>query len=118
MTSLNKSTSVMVRCIIHVIIAFDSVVLRVVAILSCTGAVKAMDLSNVRIVFVDDESANRRLGQRLCKRLGIPLENVLMLEDGRMHRVPFLPADSVSVQPENRSCYPTTPWQALRRPSS
>ena len=39
-------------------------------------------ISQFRVVFVDDEAANCRLGVRLLGRLGIPAENVTVLTDG------------------------------------
>ena len=39
-------------------------------------------LGQVKIVFVDDEAANRRLGQRMLAKLGVPPSNVTVLSDG------------------------------------
>jgi CheY-like chemotaxis protein len=46
------------------------------------SSVTKLVLATVRIAFVDDEAANRRIGDRLCRRLGIPPENIVMLTDG------------------------------------
>ncbi len=39
-------------------------------------------LSSLRVVFVDDEGANCRLGLRLLQRLGVARENVVFLANG------------------------------------
>ncbi len=39
-------------------------------------------LSTFRVCFVDDESANCRLGLRMLARLGVPSQNIIVLADG------------------------------------
>jgi hypothetical protein len=43
---------------------------------------RTVDLTSFRVVFVDDEEANCRIGQRLCGRLGIPSSNIVVLHNG------------------------------------
>ena len=42
----------------------------------------AVDWSATRVVFVEDEPANCRLGLRLLAKLGVPAANVTVLADG------------------------------------
>ncbi len=35
-----------------------------------------------RVLFVDDDAANRRIGQRLLNKIGIPNQNISMAVDG------------------------------------
>ena len=44
----------------------------------------AARFSNFRIAFVDDETANCRLGVRMLGRLGIPAKNIVILSDGTL----------------------------------
>jgi hypothetical protein len=41
-----------------------------------------LDVSSRRVVFVDDEPANCRLGLRMLSKLGIPRENITVLANG------------------------------------
>ncbi len=47
-----------------------------------TGTRANCDIATVRVAFVDDEVANRRLGLRFLARLGVSSANVTMLRDG------------------------------------
>ena len=47
------------------------------------SSVPVKALADLRVVFVDDEGANCRLGLRLLAKLGIPAANVTVLHDGR-----------------------------------
>ena len=43
-------------------------------------------MSSRRVVFVDDEPANCRLGLRMLSKLGIPRENITVLANGAWRR--------------------------------
>jgi hypothetical protein len=45
-----------------------------------------VDVSSRRVVFVDDEPANCRLGLRMLSKLGIPRENITVLVNGAWWR--------------------------------
>jgi hypothetical protein len=45
-----------------------------------------VDVSSRRVVFVDDEPANCRLGLRMLSKLGIPRENITVLANGAWRR--------------------------------
>lgn len=40
------------------------------------------DMSTIRVVFVDDEAANCRLGLRMLLKLGVLRENITFLTNG------------------------------------
>ena len=46
-------------------------------------ATPSRSLSTLRIAFVDDETANCRLGARMLQRLGIPGSSITFLRDGK-----------------------------------
>ncbi len=55
----------------------------VVGMLRRRGVTKKLRrVEHFRVVFVDDELPNRRIGERLCRRLGISKENFSVLCDG------------------------------------
>ena len=49
-----------------------------------------VDVSSRRVVFVDDEPANCRLGLRMLSKLGIPRENITVLVNGAWCRAPLV----------------------------
>ena len=61
------------------------------------------DLSTKRVVFVDDEPANCRLGLRMLAKLGVKRENITTLSNGERPRLRHV---EVEVQLEHSRCEP------------
>ena len=51
------------------------------------------DMTSMRVVFVDDEAANCRLGLRMLPRLGLQRDNITFLTNGALPTPPLPSAD-------------------------
>ena len=57
--------------------------------LAVGSSTNQLSVASLRVVFVDDETANCRLGLRMLTRLGVQAANITVLRDGTLRNVAF-----------------------------